>query len=189
MMATTLTKFKGGKELQDFLNTLPAKIERNIMRSALGQGANVIAKDAKARVPVDRGGLKKSIRVSTRSRRGQVTATVKTDVFTANFVEFGTAPHFIKVSEEAKPKKMTRRGRRKVSTGTINKMVKSGSLVIGGDFVGQSVSHPGAKPSPFMRPAIDSKASEALVAVGNQIRKRLTKEGLNVPDALEVGDE
>lgn len=188
-MVASLTKFKGGRELQAFLDTLPAKVEKNIMRSALRQGANVIKEDAKARVPVEDGDLRDSIKVGTRARRGQVKATVKTDDFKANWAEFGTAPHFIKVSEDAKPTKKTRRGPRKVSIGTINKMVRRGSLVIGGDFVGQSVSHPGARPNPFMRPAVDTKTNEAIMAVGNQIRKRLTKEGLNVPDALEVDDE
>jgi len=188
-MATSLTKFKGGRELQAFLNTLPAKVEKNIMRSALRQGANVIKDEAKAQVPVDQGDLEKSIRVSTRSRRGEVKAIVKTDDYKAKWVEFGTAPHFISVKESAKPTRKTRRGARTVSVGTVNKMVKNGSLVIGGDFVGESVAHPGARPNPFMRPAIDSKTNEAIVAVGSQIRKRLTKEGLNVPDALGVDDE
>src|SRR5690606_2190781 len=155
MMTTSLTKFKGGKELQAFLDTLPAKVEKNIMRSALRQGANVIKEEAKARVRVDKGDLRNSIRVSTRSRRGQVTATVKTDDFKAKWEEFGTAPHFISVKDSAKPTRKTRRGPRKVSIGTVNKMVKNGSLVIGGDFVGESVAHPGAKPNPFMRPAAD----------------------------------
>lgn len=191
-MATTLMKFKGGAELAKALQELPVKIERNIMRSALRAGAKVVLDEAKRNINDRSGDLSRSLRVSTRSRRGEVTATLKAgdrEAYYAHMVEFGTAAHFISVSDEAKPSRLTRRGIKNYGIGTINKMVNAGSLVIGGNFVGASVSHPGAKPNPFMRPAIDEKQGEAIVAVGEQIRKRLTKQGLNTPDALEIDDE
>ena len=164
-MATSLTKFKGGAELQAYLNQLPAKMEQNVMRSALRQGANVIRKEAQATVPVDSGDLRKSIKVRTRSRRGQVTATVETKDFKAHWIEFGTEPH------EITPKQ------------------PEGALAFGNTVV-KSVQHPGTQAQPFMRPAADSKVNEAIVAVGEQIRKRLaTKHGINVPAGLEVDDE
>ena len=164
-MATTLTKFKGGKELQDYLNQLPAKIERNVMRSALRQGANVIRAEAQATVPVGKGDLRKSIKVKTRSKRGQVSATIETKDFKAHWIEFGTQPHEIKPS-------------------------KTGGVLAFGDTIAKSVNHPGTQPQPFMQPAVDSKTSEAVLAVGEQIRKVLaTKHGINTPAGLEVGDE
>lgn len=70
-----------------------------------------------------------------------------------------------------------------------NKLVARGSLVINGNFVGQSVHHPGAAPRPFLRPALDSQSQAALVAVGNAIKKRLaTKHGLDTSD-VEVAAE
>lgn len=84
---------------------------------------------------------------------------------------------------------MTRHGKKTYSIGTLNKMAHRGSLKIGENFVGESVHHPGAQPKPFMRPAIDEKQGEAIRAVGEQIRKRLTKEGINTSDGLEVDDE
>ncbi|MFT0532267.1 HK97-gp10 family putative phage morphogenesis protein [Castellaniella hirudinis] len=188
-MATSLNAFKGGAELQKFLDTLPAKVERNIMRSALRQGANAIKKAAQENVRNVSGDLAKSVRVSGSAKGGQVAASVKVNAFYAHMVEFGTAQHFIKVSEEAKPTRKTRRGPKKVSVGTVNKMVARGSLVIDGRFAGASVLHPGAAPKPFMRPAVDEKTGEAIQAIGNQIRKRLTKEGISTPDAPEVGDQ
>jgi hypothetical protein len=52
-----------------------------------------------------------------------------------------------------------------------------------------SVNHPGARAKPFMRPALDSKSSEAIRAVGRKIGERLTKQGINNAPALEVDDE
>jgi HK97 gp10 family phage protein len=180
---------KGGAELQRFLDQLPAKLEANVMRSALRQGAKLIADEAKAQAPVAppnsenkrlyggyEGALRDSIRVSTGLKKGKVTASVKAggkkrkskrgaDVFYAHMVEFGTAAHSIKP---------TKKGGKKF-------------LSFGGIFA-RSVEHPGAAPRPFMRPALDGKAGAAIVAVGAQIKKRLTKEGLNASD-IEVEDE
>ena len=81
---------KGGKELDDFLKKLPAKLEKNIIRSALRAGAKEILVEAKARVPVGptasenarlyggyAGALRDSIRVTTRHKGIAVSASVK----------------------------------------------------------------------------------------------------------------
>ena len=165
-MANDLFKLRGGPELQKMLNTLPAKIEKNIMRSALRAGARVIANEAKANVPVGDGDLKRSIKVSTGGKRGNVYAKVKAGDQKAwyyRFVEFGTAAHTI----QPKNKK---------------------ALFFNGGFA-HSVVHPGAKAKPFMRPALDSKSGEAIQAVGEQIRKRLNKAGIETPAILEIDDE
>lgn len=155
-------KINGLAELQRALDGLTAKIEQNIVRGAVRAGAKVMADEAKALVPVDQGDLRDSIRVSVRARRGVVTAKVTAGnkkAFYANWVEFGTAAHKIV------PK-------------------KAQSLIFGTIFA-DKVDHPGSRPKPFMRPAIDGKASQAVVAAGEYIRKRLTKQGINTPD-LEV---
>jgi HK97 gp10 family phage protein len=160
------TVLKGGKELQAFLNQLPAKIERNIMRSALRAGAKVIADEAKLNVPVKDGLLRDSIRVSTRARKGQVTASAKAGSRKAwywRFVEFGTAAHTIKSS------------------------IGSALFFNGGAF--KSVRHPGARAKPFMRPALDSKSNDAIRAVGRKIQERLTHHGINNAPALELDIE
>jgi HK97 gp10 family phage protein len=182
-------RINGLSDLQKVLNELPVKMERNVMRSALRAGAQVVLKGAQANINDDTRALSQSLRVSTRAKRGQVTATVKTDLFYAKMVEFGTSQHFITVDEDARPGRITRRGYRSYSISTLNDMVKRGSLVIGGAFVGQSVAHPGARPHPFMRPALDSEAGRALEAVGMAIRRRLTKQGIDVPAAPLPGDE
>lgn len=148
----------GGRELDAMLQSLPVKVERNILRAALRAGAAVFREEAKAKAPVDSGALRRSIKVSTNSKKGRVTAKLKVGgklAPHAHLVEYGTKPHQIKAK-------------------------KGGGLTVGGGVV-FSVDHPGAKPHPFMRPAFDAKPPAAIQAVGQKIRERLTKEGLNVP--------
>lgn len=162
---TDYKHIKGGAELQAFLDQLPAKMEANIMRAAMRQGANVIAAEVKQNIPVASGDLRASVRVSTSNRRGVVTAAVKVGnkkAWYGHIIEFtGAVAHVIK----AKGK---------------------GALSFGG-FFGKSVKHPGMRAKPFMRPALDAKANAALQAVGDRVRKRLTKQGLNAPD-VEIED-
>ena len=177
---SNLVHVKGLADLQKFMNQLPAKLEANVLRSALRAGANVVKKEAQRNIATKIGALRKSLKVSTRSRRGVVTATVKSSSFYARMVEYGTQAHFIRVKKESRPGRLTRRGYKKWSIRTINRSVARGSLMIGKNFVGESVSHPGARKKPFLRPALDSRAQDALVAVGNSIKQRLqTKHGLD----------
>ena len=149
------THVKGLSELQAFLDQLPAKMEANIMRAALRAGAKVVQAEVQASAPVRTGLLKAGIKIGTNSRRGRVTAKINVSgkhAFVANWVEYGTAAHFIK------PK-------------------RAKSLFFAG-LMRDGVDHPGARPKPFMRPAVDTKTQEALLAVGEAIKKRLTKQGL-----------
>jgi HK97 gp10 family phage protein len=148
----------GGRELDAFLQQLPVKVERNIMRAAMRAGANEFKKGAQDAAPVDDGDLRASIRVTTRSKGGTVYASVKAGGKKAphwHWVEFGTAAHKIK----AKP---------------------DHALAFNGAAV-REVDHPGARAHPFMRPTFDSHAAAAIAATAAKIRQRLTKEGINVP--------
>jgi len=185
-------RVKGLADLNKFLQQLPAKMEQNVMRGALRAGANVIRDEAKRLAPVSEpnsqnkrrygfyaGTLRDSIRVSARVKDGRVTATVhaggKTksgaNVFYANWVEFGTAAHAI-MAKQANGKNAARR---------LNRQAKrSGSLQIGGRFVGSVVMHPGSRARPFMRPALDGKAQAAVLAAADYIKKRLAlKHGID----------
>jgi HK97 gp10 family phage protein len=150
---------RGGRELNDFLQQLTPKIEKNIMRAAMRAGANVFLREARANIPVVEGDLRKSARVSTKSKGGRVSASLKLGgkkAPHAHLVEFGTKPH------EIKPKNT------------------SGALAINGTFV-RVVHHPGARPHPIMRPAFDSQSGVAIEAVAAKIRERLTAQGIDVP--------
>jgi HK97 gp10 family phage protein len=153
-------QIKGLAQLQQALDELPAKIERNVLRGALRAAAGVIREEAQSRVPVKSGALRDSIRVSVRVQRGRILATVRAGdkrAYYAGMVEFGTARHVIKPKNAKK-------------------------LFIGGLFR-SSVEHPGAKQKPFMRPAFDTKAQEAVLRAAEYIRKRLTKQGIEIPEA------
>jgi HK97 gp10 family phage protein len=155
---------KGGKEIFELLQTLPAKLEQNIMRGALRAGAKVILEEAKRNVPVSSGDLRDSLRVSTNSKKGRVTASVKAGnkkVYYTRFIEMGVAAHTI--------------------------TSKTGYLSFLGNAY-KSVEHPGIQPKPFLRPAFDTKQKEAIEAIGLHIGKRLNKQGLNNP-GLEVNDD
>lgn len=150
----------GLADLQKALDQLPAKLEANVLRSALRQGAKVQLAKAREAVPVQSGDLRESLRISTRSRRGLVRAILKAGnkkAFYAHLVEFGTAEHWIK------PKNRK-------------------SLFLAG-VARETVHHPGAQKKPFIRPALDSTVPAVIAAVGAYLRRRLDKEGIDLPDA------
>lgn len=174
----------GGRELDAFLQTLPVKVERNILRAALRAGASEYKRMVQANVPVVHGVLRKSVRVTTRLKNGTVTASVKIGngmAYYAHMVEYGTKPHLISVQENEKAinyRLSRKRGQlTRVSMRTINRNV----LQIGNHFVGPTVSHPGADPHPFVRPAFDEGVNPVLEAVKKKIIERLTFAGINVP--------
>lgn len=152
-------KINGLPELRAALTQIPGKLQRNVMRSALRAGAAVIRADARARVPVKTGTLRAGISVGTSSRGADVSAKVSTKgkhAYLAPWIEYGTAAHPIK-------------GR------------KGGLLAFAGIVV-RKVDHPGARPRPFMRPAMEASAPAALQAVFDKVRQRLTAQGLDTPE-------
>lgn len=157
-----LRHVKGLAELDAFLATLPEKLQRNVLRGALRAGAGVIRDAAKANVATRSGDLARSLKIGSFARDGQVVGRVRTRLFYAPMVEFGTKPHTITAAN--------RKG-----------------LAIGGLFF-QSVEHPGAQEGSFMRAALDSHADAALAAVARKLQERLTKEGLEA-GAVELGGD
>ena len=165
MALTDTFHVKGLSELGKALSTLPAKIERNVLRGALRAGMKPVQLAARDNAAKATGALAKGLRISTDGRKGKVYARLKTSGkhdYIARFVEFGTAPHRIS-------------GR------------NGGMLRIAGKAIVPSVAHPGARAVPFMRPALDTKSPDAVQAVANYIRNRLaTQHGIDVPD---TGDD
>jgi HK97 gp10 family phage protein len=164
-MATSDQNIAGGRELAELLQTLPVKMEKNIMRGALRAGAAVLREEVKRNAPVATGALRDSVRISTRARKGQVSASVKVGnsiAWYAHLIEFGTRPHVI----TAKP---------------------GSALNVNGTEV-KKVKHPGIVGRPFIRPAVDHQLPAALAAVTARVRQRLTKQGINVPDPVPAGE-
>ncbi len=155
----------GLADLQKFLDRLSPKMEANVMRSALRQGANVIKKEAQllltANGSVETGLIKKGIKVSTNLKSGKASASIKVKGkhdYIAHWIEYGVAAHGVKKGAKRKSGKY-----------------QYGKL------------HPGFHEKPFMRPALDSQSQQALLAVGEAIKAKLTKQGLDVRDIdLEI---
>ncbi len=184
-------RLKGGPELLRLLDELPKNLERNVIRGGLRAGAKVIQQQAKANVPVRTGQLKRTIGIGTRAEGAKLSSYIKLrgkGSYLGVFVEYGVAPHLISVSNADMPVLETRHGPRPVSIGTMNKMLKRGSLKIGENFVGPVVMHPGHAAKPFLRPALDQKAEEAVNAMGAYIAHRVQIGDLRAP-ALEVDEE
>ncbi len=185
-------KLNGGPELLALLDQIPAKIGRNAVRGGVRAAAKVVQGEARLRVRRRSGALARSLKLSTRTDGTVISAKVKAKgkhSFLATFIEYGVAPHWITVDDALTPTRNTRRGVKKVGIGTVNKMVKRGSLVIGGKFVGASVHHPGHAAFPFLRPALDVKAAEAINAMGEYVRSRLSWGALQAPALAVEPDE
>ena len=185
-------RLKGGPQLLALLDQLPEKIGKNAVRAGARAAAVVLRDEARNNVRRRSGALAKALKVSSRINGEIVSAKVTTKghhAFLAPFIEYGVRPHLITVAEEDRPTRMTRRGPAKASTKFINGMVRNGSLVINGKFVGPYVQHPGHSAFPFMRPALDTKAAEALTAMGQHIQSRLSWGSLQAPALTVEADE
>lgn len=156
-------KLKGGKEVHTLLQQLPVEVETKILRAALAQGAKVIAQDAEQRAPVEYGALRAAIKTSrdTNRKTGQVVAKVKLKgphAFLGIFFEYGVVPHIITARQP------------------------DGSLKIGDRYVGHEVEHPGVPAQPFMRPAAEARAQDAINVVGDYLHKYLRFGSISVPE-------
>lgn len=164
-------KINGKDAFDKFLSALPGKLEQNVLRGGMRAMAKVIADDAQERCISSEAAA--SIKVGTRAERGLVTSKVQTKgrgAYLAPWLEYGTAPHFISVDESQRGGRSVRR---------INELHRKGSLVINGQFVGETVHHPGARPHPFLRPAVDSKMDEGLAAMTSYVTTRLARADLD----------
>ena len=173
------TRIEGLSDLYKTLQTLPAKIEGNIMRGALRAAQGVIRKSAMSMAPVDDGHLKKSIKIKFRARsqkfgviRMHLTAGDK-NAYYAHMIEFGTASFYTgKGKTVGKPYII----KAKDSTGAeLSTGNKRRALKIGATMVNQ-VTHPGIRPRPFMRPAFDQSKDQALKVMADYIKTRIPKE-------------
>ncbi|HWL29954.1 MAG TPA: HK97-gp10 family putative phage morphogenesis protein [Burkholderiaceae bacterium] len=113
----------GLRELGAALKELDSRVQKRIARSATAAGARVIANEAKSRVPVDKGTVKKNIRTANlkptqpglQETAVGVRVKGKTEVsaFHWRFLEFGTAKMpakpFLRPAFEAKKEEAANR--------------------------------------------------------------------------------
>lgn len=188
---------RGFAALDLALRQLPHEMAEKIVDRAMRQGARVIQDEARRRVPVASGTTRDAIRV----RRQRKTKTgVLFQIYTtrkawwARFVENGTKPHRIMVRRRGSVgfSRRTRKARElgwdesAVQTATDVFLQTAGVHQVGhakavladeeaGVIFGMVVEHPGAKRQPFMRPALDTKAQEAIDTVGQSVGRALKR--------------
>lgn len=168
-----LVRVEGLSELQKILDGLPDKLERNIVRSALRAGLKGMKAEVEARIPVRTGKLRQSVKLKTKLVKGKPNAAVTVgnkEAWYAHLVEFGTGGNY--------------QGTGKTVGGpyVIKAKNKKGLFVPGASHPVMSVTHPGSKAQPFMRPAFDAGNSAAIQAFVAKIKQRLTKQGIELPD-------
>lgn len=157
----------GLPELYRLMQELPVNYERNIARGALRAGMNVVKPVAQQMARKASGAYAAGFKVGTRARGGVITSNLKPTgphAFLGKWIEFGTRPHNIAAK-------------------------KSGWLSFMNIFR-KEVAHPGAKPFPHMRPALDSQKQAAVIAVAEYSKNRMaTKHGLDTSGIRIEGDE
>lgn len=164
------------------LQTIPAALEKKVARGAARAAAEVVAAEIKEQTPSE--AVRNSVRVKATAKDGIVRARVFLEPgwgrTVGEWLEWGTSPHFITVDDSQ---------RVGMSVGRINRQGKdkADSLKIGGEYVGKTVYHPGARPHPTFRPALDTKEGEALDAAQKHIdavlRRSLSTPVIDTDDA------
>lgn len=185
----TSMKLKGGKELLSFLDAFPARLQKGAARSGLTAAAKPVRDQARSNAPRESGKLAKSIKTGSPkvNQDGTVTISVRLSgehSFLGHFFEYGVAPHFIRAGDSGlSARKLTQKFNREGSART------DGALKIGDNYVTGAVLHPGFAARPFLRPALDMKAEEAVNAFGERLRSYLKdKTGFTAPAVLEVDE-
>lgn len=162
-----MATLRGRAEVSAHMKSLPAKLS-GVLRGAARAGAGVIATEIKAQTPSQE--VRENLRISSKAAEGKIRVTIDIKPGWARSVgtwlEFGTSPHFITVDDSQ---------RQGMSVRKVNEREKEGrgSLIIGGNFVGETVFHPGARPHPAFRPALDAKEGEAIAAAQKYINSRI----------------
>jgi len=164
---------KGRTRVKEYIARTPKQVA-NVLRGAGRVAANVVAEEARHRSVSSE--VSGAIKVSVKAEGSIITARVLVKgkgAYLAPWLEYGTSPHFISVDDSQ---------RRGMSIGKLNKLAKepdsNHSLVIGGNFVGKTVLHPGARPYPFLRPALDVKAGDAVAAAQKYINSHIGPAGI-----------
>lgn len=163
----------GKADVKAYMSGIPARMQ-DILRGAARAGAKVFADEIKALTPSQE--VRDDLRTKTTAGDGRVLSRVDIKPgygrSIGNWLEYGTSPHFIAVDKSQRAGKSVRR-----VNALTNENGGNHALVIGGNLVSGTVFHPGARPFPAFRPALDTKAGEAQAAAQAYINKRVSRGG------------
>lgn len=158
----------GVADLDKFLAAFPKKLATKAYRRALTAAADPIEKEARLRAPKKSGKMAKAIKKGSprKNQDGTFSISVRMtgrDAFLGLFAEYGVEPHLI-------ARKGGRRGRAALKAAKGQGDNSGGVLKIGDEFVSGIISHPGYAASPFLRPALDLRAEDAIAAFAASLR-------------------
>lgn len=171
---------KGREAEQRRRDQAPDKLRR-ILRGAARAGAAVIADEAKLRAASDvvRDGV---VIGRAKEREGAIEVRITVEKGWAHSLgiwqEYGTSAHFISVDPNfAEGRTAARVNIRDTEAAKSGQAGPGRSLFINGKPVGATVYHPGTRAVPWLRPARDVKAREAIAAAQEHITARVRRSG------------
>lgn len=160
---------KGLDEVLAVLSAFPVKLQNQAVRQGLTAAAAVVRDEARMRAPKDSGRMAKSIKSGSPRKIGDgiYSISIRLDgrgnnhAFLGLFFEYGVLPHYITAGDgDVSARKLTQNVRKEGATD---------ALKINGKFVTGAILHPGFAARPFLRPALDIKADEAVRAMAGKI--------------------
>jgi hypothetical protein len=189
-----MAKRRGGEATKRYIEQLPKLLVERVLPGAARAGAKVIAAEAKStlggrQADAGSGGkvlIADSVKVRSRKREGLIVARVLLSgpgAYVGRWLEYGTKGHFITLDAKARQGMTARRANTRIRDGDT---ALRGTLMINGKPVGTTVYHPGASERPFLRPALDTKQTEAVAAAQAYITRRVRRSGIIGDDE---GDE
>ncbi len=163
---------RGREGVRRYMGAQREGISRSLLPGAARAGGAVIREEAKDRATSD--AVKEKIAMTVKRDGDQVIARIGLSkgwsLAVGIWLEYGTDPHYITVDDSQ---------RQGMSANRINTLKKRDNvLVINGQPVGKTVLHPGAKPNPFLRPALDTKEAAAIDAAQAYINSRIRPGGI-----------
>ena len=179
---------RGFAEFEKKLRALPGKVARKVVRQALREGAKIIQAEAKARVPVDSGKLKKSIKVRAAKSRKKGTAAVvvqtgqgdfKGETFYGAFLEYGHKLGARRSSATTKDLRKQAADLRQYRKTTGDKRWESTEKSLRDrakrSYADDQSGRTDVPPRPYMRPAFDSKKEAAERTIAAKLAQGITE--------------
>jgi len=181
---------KGGRELSEFLRAFPERLQKNAVRSGLRAGAKPIRDQARQNAPKKSGRMAKSIKTGSprvdRDGVARITIRLRGDnAFIGLFIEYGVAAHVIKAGDSNRSRRLLDR---QFQAEGASSDLATGKLKIGNNLISGAVLHPGIQAKPFMRPAFEARAQDAINAFGSRIQEFLSSRTGFTSPLLEVDE-
>lgn len=162
----------GLADLDRYLSAFPMNLQKGGYRAGLTAAAKPIRDEARLRAKKKSGKMARAIKTGSARQNQDGTFSISVSLkgehaFIGFFQEYGVRPHFIQSGDSGlSPKLLTKKARAGGVTGDVDRQV----LKIGDNYISGEVFHPGHAAHPFMLPALDTKAEEAINAFAVRIR-------------------